>query len=693
MDTQQETVRKKKKTPHTTVQKVCERVLPAFATPVLFSGPQEFRVAKLFLGSCFGAICGAVLYFGLLHKISIHEEHRIPVFCTLIGLCSLGCALSSYVRCSFLLIVPSTLGSRGRSYLMVFLLAGLFHGVVLCCWTGPISNIHHNVQDIALSLGCNMELQMNHSRVMWRVLMEPFKKVVQDIAGQKDKFEQEAQAVRRRFQEVREQVLGEYGYSALPREPTLRGHSTQDMFAAKTMLRCDSVVEEGISRCRLWFHGKWEECMRTIAVPLLNHLLCLPMTFSFLCDIMRVMTPWCRERIPVEGNFGQTYDKLNASIESLGDGFSTTVVFRKTEQQTLLGTAFSQAQIREELRQTFLEKKLVMEQLVDFIQLLLSCTFVFILLSAYGYTRNYLRDVRFDNVYVTTYFRQIDARRRQLGKRHLLPLKKAEKPDFIFPWSPCAHSCELRILVLGLLQVIPLCLFIGTLLAVDWLLYRIFTIIRSHSYTQYSFTSSHHIEITIGGQSMMATLLRKTIGAFNISSSMDMRTSNTHCLPQPRALSQSAYLWSTLPLLLMVLLCWVQIYSNRLRRVIAAFFFPKREKQRVLFLYNEQLRRRMSYVQTQRQRLIRQARAGQAAGRVSAVLSSLCGRLGCQRRGCCVCGEPQREGGVVCPLQSCGAVYCLQCWRDLGQFCFACTALSQHMSGESNSDAETRYAE
>lgn len=44
------------------------------------------------------------------------------------------------------------------------------------------------------------------------------------------------------------------------------------------------------------------------------------------------MTPWCRENIPVEGNFGQFFDQLNVSVDLLSREFSAelTVEVRPT---------------------------------------------------------------------------------------------------------------------------------------------------------------------------------------------------------------------------------------------------------------------------------------------------------------------------------------------------------------------------
>lgn len=40
---------------------------------------------------------------------------------------------------------------------------------------------------------------------------------------------------------------------------------------------------------------------------------------------LAAMEVWCRRRIPVEGNFGQTYDSLNQSIHDLEGDFSATI--------------------------------------------------------------------------------------------------------------------------------------------------------------------------------------------------------------------------------------------------------------------------------------------------------------------------------------------------------------------------------
>ena len=59
-----------------------------------------------------------------------------------------------------------------------------------------------------------------------------------------------------------------------------------------------------------------------------------PLTWSHCPAVMEV---WCRSRIPVEGNFGQTYDSLNQSIHGLEGEFSATINLKVREGQCEVG--------------------------------------------------------------------------------------------------------------------------------------------------------------------------------------------------------------------------------------------------------------------------------------------------------------------------------------------------------------------
>uniref|UniRef100_UPI0037E9ABC0 E3 ubiquitin-protein ligase DCST1 n=1 Tax=Semicossyphus pulcher TaxID=241346 RepID=UPI0037E9ABC0 len=573
------------------MERVSFTILPSAVRHFLFSQSEEFQLAHLVLRGLFGALSGAAV-------------------------CAVGGALSSSCRCSVLLTFPSMLGSRGRAYLMLLILT------VLC--RGPVFNIQRNVETAALSLSCNLDLQVHHSKLLWRDAVRPFILITQELQGDEAEFQSEALSVSRKFQNIRDEVVLQYGYDRFKQKHSVpTGNSTQEQFTAKTMMQCDSVVEQGVQRCADWFGLRWAECMEAIPVPVINHILCVSMKFHFLCEVMRVMTPWCREQIPVEGNFGQLFDQLNVSVDLLSREFSTELVLQEQQQQAVLGGAVLDQEFTQAVRGNFQKLNRTTRQLLDVLQLVLCCTFITVFTQAFGYIRQYRRDVRFDNVYITTYFRQIDARRRRAGKRHLLPLKQSEKKKLINPWSPRIHAEELKQVTSGVLQVLSVSLLSVVLLTVDFSLFHVLDIVSKHTFTQLNLTSSHQVDIRVGGDSMMARLLGKTVSAFNSSSSLDIRTDNQVCVHPPSPLPAGVYVGCVFCVLLVALFSCLQVYTNRLRRVIAAFYHPKREKKRILFLYNLHIQSRLS--SSDRKHIISR---GQRSGTVFECLSS-CGRRLC----------------------------------------------------------------
>uniref|UniRef100_A0A3B3SWH7 DC-STAMP domain containing 1 n=1 Tax=Paramormyrops kingsleyae TaxID=1676925 RepID=A0A3B3SWH7_9TELE len=670
----------------TELEVLSERTLPVSAHRFLFGHPDQFPVARFVAGVAFGVFGGLFPQCSLEQKCVKYDSKMKDLLLTdchccymlssvdISGLCIIGAVISSYFRCSVLLMLPCMLSSHGRTYIMLLVLYAVYQG--------PVANIHRNVQDVAFSMGCNIDLQVEHNPVLlalWRLyhfvaLVEVLKSnlLLQD---HKDVLQDEAENVSRMFQNITEEIMGEYGYDTKDQKLPGTGNSTQEQCLTRKAPRhmhvlVSDVVQNGIIQCRNWFNSTWQKCMRDVQVPVINLILCVPLQLDFLCDVMKgIMIPWCRQEIPVDVNFGDVYDKLNDCINRLRGDFGASVVYKVEFVSS--GTP------------CILISVTLLWQILDVFHGLLSCSFIFIFISAFSYARQYNRDICFDNMYITTYFRQIDARRRKAGKRYLLPLKKAEQPYLINPWRLCIHSCELK------------CTCIGLLLVTDWVLYRIFDIVRKYTLTEFSIHSSHHMEFGIGGQSMLAELLRKTFHAFNTSSNLEVKSSNKHCLPNPSALSWEEYLWIFSPLLVMAAMSCLQIYSNRLRRIIAAFYFPKREKKRTLFLYNLQIQRRISYLSIVRHSSSASHYSSSLSSPLHQVFSALLfmlEKLPLKLQRCCVCGGRQgRSQAVRCPEEVCEAVYCPQCWRDLGRRCFACIPYT-HFGPEMPYDSHT-YAE
>ncbi|KAM6217592.1 E3 ubiquitin-protein ligase DCST1 isoform 2-T2 [Rhynchocyon petersi] len=615
----------------------------------------------------------------------------------------MGWGTSPHIRCASLLIVPKMLGKEGRLFLMGYALAAIYQG--------PVANLRYNFNEVIASLGCTVELQINNTRAAWRTSTAPLRAVFNDLLASRDSLKAEGLNISSSFEDLDAQVKSEAGFNpedATDSEETAQGAeihqvpfsrhplSTQKMFELKTKLRCSYVVNKAMVSCQRWFNRKHEECMHSIWVPLLNHLLCLPMKFKFLCGITKVMEIWCRNRIPVEGNFGQTYDSLNQSVHSLTGEFSASINLKQEEQAGLMGLNTSWEHVSTEMRNYVRTQEAQLEWTLGLLQVLLSCTFLLVMRGSFSYMDNYNQDIRFDNIYISTYFCQIDERRKKLGKPTLLPLRKAEKKTVIFPHKPMIQASEMKNVIREMLESVPILLLLVVLCGLDWALFSIFDTIRHHSFLQYSFRSSHKLEVKVEGNSMLARLLRKTIGALNTSSETVVESNNMPCLPQPKSMDGKAYLEAMLPIGLLVCLCLLQAFGYRLRRVIAAFYFPKREKKRILFFYNELLRKRAAFTKLRRAAIMRRAQQQRAPRHhLVDILHRRCPLLRrCLRRRCVVCSAPETPESYVCPTPGCEAVYCQSCWVDMRHRCPACTPreeLSSSAFSDSNDDAT--YAE
>ncbi|XP_062963034.1 E3 ubiquitin-protein ligase DCST1 [Cynocephalus volans] len=692
-----------RKAPHTTVQRLLSWGLPVSCSRFLWRQPGEFPVTAFLLGASTGGLLAIGLFQLLVNPMKIYEEEKMMMLYSLVGLGAMGWGTSPHIRCASLLLIPKMLGKEGRLFVLGYALAAIYEG--------PVANLRHNLNEVIASLGCTVELQINNTRAAWRISTAPLRAVFKDLLHSNKLLKAETQNISTSFEDLDAQVTSETGYTpedaldsgqAAPgvetvQAPASRLHlSTQKMYELKTKLRCSYVVNKAILSCRRWFDRKHEQCMQRIWVPLLNHLLCLPMKFKFFCSIAKVMEVWCRNRIPVEGNFGQTYDSLNQSIHGLDGEFSANIELKEEKQAAVLGPNRSWERVSTEVRNYVQRQEARLDWALGLLHVLLSCTFLLVLHASFSYADSYHRDIRFDNIYISTYFCQIDERRKKMGKRTLLPLRKAEEKTVIFPCKPTIQASEMRNLVRELLETLPILLLLLLLCGLDWALYSIFDTIRHHSFLQYSFRSSHKLEVKVEGDSMLARLLRKTIGALNTSSETAVESNNMPCLPQPVSLDARAYWRAVLPIGLLVCLCLVQAFGYRLRRVIAAFYFPKQEKKRILFLYNELLRKRAAFTKLRRAAIVRRVRQQKAPHRhLMDILHRHCPLLRrWLRRRCVVCQVPETPKCYVCPTPDCEAVYCQSCWDDMRQQCPACTPpeeLSSSAYSDSNDDAT--YAE
>jgi hypothetical protein len=206
---------------------------------------------------------------------------------------------------------------------------------------------------------------------------------------------------------------------------------------------------------------------------------------------------------------------------------------------------------------------------------------------------NFLKDLNFINFYITDHFKAIDARRKQTElKSFLLPLKNAESKKYVEMNDTRKVRKEFEgyfgLLMKFMLQLISSSFFI----LCDRAFYNLLMTTTKHSLIRYQQEGIHSVNATVDGKGFVANIIRSVIDGFNINKRYDAVLSNEICLPQPQLVDTKIIIEIYLLFLLSFYLIFNQVYVHRLKRAVCAYFYPKHERKRILYLYNKMLRQR-----------------------------------------------------------------------------------------------------
>lgn len=231
----------------------------------------------------------------------------------------------------------------------------------------------------------------------------------------------------------------------------------------------------------------------------------------------------------------------------------------------------------------------------------------------------------------------------------------------------------------------------ATFLLLDHLLSVGMQVVADHSSIEFVQEGEHIVKIHVNGTGIIAQLVRQSAESANFVYTVNMTTDNTQCLPRPHHLAAAEYLRILAMYLLIMFLIYIETYLQRLRHCIVAYFYFKREKERVLFIYNQTMKKRRGLLRQIMAEIEEQLRAD---GRAAIWYGGLCHRLplcwwlrwlAVCRRHCVICKDPEpfraEMGQVVEECGLCRTLYCAECWHEVGAVCLVCQCLTRKRAG------------
>lgn len=131
-------------------------------------------------------------------------------------------------------------------------------------------------------------------------------------------------------------------------------------------------------------------------------------------------------------------------------------------------------------------RRQIFDNIITILKRGLAFIFLKIILSAQKYHDKYLNEIEFDNVYVTPYFRKIDARRKVRGSFTLLPLKKSERRSFVDPYRIKQSKLEKKNLIGQTVKLILEMITATAFVLLDKLFFETLDLVRRHAYLEYT---------------------------------------------------------------------------------------------------------------------------------------------------------------------------------------------------------------
>ncbi|XP_016980697.2 protein sneaky [Drosophila rhopaloa] len=676
------------------------------------------RLLSFLLGLVLGHLLWKLVALNFsLGRLFAHGPTDLSVFTIFVLLTGTAFMLSRSTRTVIMLIFVALVGKSGRTYFRAVAFAFII--------SGPIDNLVANAGEVARVFVCTTMLTYNLSKTRFDLMAKPFTNTLKHMRGDVEEIRQtfgELQGVlvdlkyAVEHSDIEDDKYGDKKTKPLyerwgreARKMNISGNGmvgkelptaaeAQERFQRNMRNRCKHQLQSGHRVCLEVFQQGYRKCTTNFP-PLIGKAICWPYRVDIICELDLFGNPdkICDPSDVVPRNFGETYVQLLKAEQELFDNSSEIQVSYEVKDEEIARSKLQSAQrTSEAFTKDFERRRRIFNRVMGVLQKILCLFMLRMIFVSINYYLKYLGDVEFDNFYITDYFKHVDQRRKDERNDAILPLRTYEKSMYIdlshiFSRTHEESTTVFFSLIQFLLEIVTAGLFI----LIDHMVVELLQIIRMRSLITYHQEGEHEVRFNISGVGQMARLLRTTMHNFNIHERVSTSLTNEECLPDAHVLPRSFYYKLLLLYLVILLLIYQSTTFLRMRRMICSFFYYKREKQRILFLYNRILRSRLSSLEN----LVRSAEDNLATYRVQQHVNlflwlrfscpSLFGWLRffkCAKRNCLICQGFEDATFTYC--HTCGVSYCDDCAEDLNSVCLQCGTVLSRIPEDSDSSVE-----
>lgn len=352
--------------------------------------------------------------------------------------------------------------------------------------------------------------------------------------------------------------------------------------------------------------------------------------------------------------------------------------------------------VQEAVRQELRQSHDIIKQIFSVSDKILALSLVWLAIRSYNYYWKFCTKDKFDNFYITSAFKKMDEHRKSDRKQSLMPLKKTERRQYVDLGSLKLCKPERGLFKVGLAMVFMHATVALLIVGVDYGLYWLLKVIAEHGEFQYNYEAQGETNLDIGGTGIVSEFVRwMFVEGFNASNAFNFTIDTTECLPNPTQPNRNTAIAIGVLYVFTLLTVLCQAYMLRLRRFIANYYYPEREIERTLYLYNEILNRRNNLLRLLRRFMKQKKKEADHQNQISinAYLmrrypcwGKLMRKLGCYNKYCQGCREKNKYGNFKhCSDRACECIYCAECAREAGSVCACNEFLDDYIYGTSES--------
>ena len=620
----------------------CSSLIPKSETGV--------SVAGFVVGSIFSWVYLWLMQSMLATRRSVATSASVVILVFL----SLGLAFSSYVRLLCLVSIATLCSSTGRAILIVM--------IVLLAYRGPVNNCSNNGIELVRAIACSAREaaavagrhvgdKLSPVRDFWQTVQQASNSFIRKARDRAHQVKQTAEAVTRELKKIA---------AMLPPMPQL----------GRKRYRCTSYTFHDGVGC-------------DAAAGFFN---------LFMSYVSHLYENLAREaqlqvKLAAEALQRRLQDKVKAAADYVAVNVSVDDSLQVNSTQDV-----SWEEVMEAVAEDFYQQVAWLEYVVQGVHALHPLLSLLILIRAALYIRSYRRKLHYDNLYITSGIRDLDAARaRDPFRETLLPLTPVEARDVLtHPLSLRLAPLERRKLWLSILVLCSNVAFVASWMLADVGLYYSVKVISRHSGDVQVSVDAPTCNVSSNPASPMHSF--ESVAAFCSgdreevvgkakAEAEELKRRAAACFPAPSPPDYDIYRRIGLLLLVCLLSSLMEAYTLRARHAVCDAWHEERAKARAAFLYNSLMAARGSLAAFLQDNLranlgFRDVERASFAERIATQCPLLRSCLQPQSPiFCSHCGKRGDDDDDWIPCESdhrCGSRFCARCILLLDNLCPTC---------------------